>query len=46
MLSRRGANLAPSCEQASYSCSLLCYASRMAKSPIELILEVRYAWHH
>ena len=23
----------------------LCYASHMAESPMELILEVRYAWH-
>ena len=26
-------------------CDLLCYASHMAESPMELILEVRYAWH-
>ena len=36
---------APWLAMASSARALLCYASHMAESPMEVILEVRYAWH-
>ena len=40
-----GASERRGCENCARGAGRVCYASHMAESPMELILEVRYAWH-